>query len=331
MLAEAGRSRRATWARWSPGSGRGRSPACGSAWSPRPRSADALAIPAYGVCSLDAIGAAAGPGTVAGRHRRPAQGGLLGRLRATACGSTEPAVDRPADLVARRSWRRATAVGDGRPALRGRCSGCRSATSPRYPPAGALAALAAARVLAGAPSEPLTPLYLRRPDAVEPGRPQGGVVTHRRRAALVTGCAGGTSTRCCRSRPTCSARSSGRPAMFWNELANGHHYVVALDGDGHVVGYAGLAVARRTRRGSRTSRYAGTGSARGIGRPLLDALLDRGGRGRGVRSVLLEVAVDNEPAQRLYDAYGFDGVGVRKGYYQPSNTDALVMRRDERP
>jgi ribosomal-protein-alanine N-acetyltransferase len=53
--------------------------------------------------------------------------------------------------------------------------------------------------------------------------------------------------------------------------------------------------------------------------------------GRGVRSVLLEVAVDNEPAQRLYDAYGFVGVGVRKGYYQPSNTDALVMRRDERP
>jgi ribosomal-protein-alanine N-acetyltransferase len=41
------------------------------------------------------------------------------------------------------------------------------------------------------------------------------------------------------------------------------------------------------------------------------------------------VAVDNAPAQRLYDAYGFVGVGVRQGYYQPSNTDALVMRRDE--
>src|SRR5262249_22281754 len=29
--------------------------------------------------------------------------------------------------------------------------------------------------------------------------------------------------------------------MFWNELANGHHYLVALDGDGSVLGYAGLS------------------------------------------------------------------------------------------
>jgi ribosomal-protein-alanine N-acetyltransferase len=31
----------------------------------------------------------------------------------------------------------------------------------------------------------------------------------------------------------------------------------------------------------------------------------------------------------MYDQYGFDVVGVRRGYYQPSNTDALVMRREE--
>ncbi|MFI6075934.1 tRNA (adenosine(37)-N6)-threonylcarbamoyltransferase complex dimerization subunit type 1 TsaB [Actinoplanes sp. NPDC051343] len=37
-----------------------------------------------------------------------------------------------------------------------------------YPPGAALVALAAPRIRAGAPSEPLTPLYLRRPDAVEP-------------------------------------------------------------------------------------------------------------------------------------------------------------------
>jgi ribosomal-protein-alanine N-acetyltransferase len=44
--------------------------------------------------------------------------------------------------------------------------------------------------------------------------------------------------------------------------------------------------------------------------------------------MLLEVAVDNGPAQRLYAEYGFETVGVRRGYYQPTNTDALVMRRD---
>jgi hypothetical protein len=37
---------------------------------------------------------------------------------------------------------------------------------PAYPPAYALAELAADRVRAGAPGERLVPLYLRRPDAV---------------------------------------------------------------------------------------------------------------------------------------------------------------------
>ena len=42
--------------------------------------------------------------------------------------------------------------------------------------------------------------------------------------------------------------------------------------------------------------------------------------------MLLEVAADNGPAQRLYDRNGFDVIGVRRGYYQATNTDALVMR-----
>jgi ribosomal-protein-alanine N-acetyltransferase len=46
-----------------------------------------------------------------------------------------------------------------------------------------------------------------------------------------------------------------------------------------------------------------------------------------VTQTLLEVAVDNAPAQRLYAAYDFEPVGIRRGYYQPSNTDALVMMR----
>ena len=65
---------------------------------------------------------------------------------------------------------------------------------------------------------------------------------------------------------------------------------------------------------------------RGIGRQLLLALLAEAER-RGARSVLLEVAADNAPAQRLYATYGFEPIGIRRGYYQPSNTDALIMRR----
>jgi ribosomal-protein-alanine N-acetyltransferase len=66
----------------------------------------------------------------------------------------------------------------------------------------------------------------------------------------------------------------------------------------------------------------------GIARLLLDDLLGQA-HNEGVTHTLLEVAVDNAPAQALYDRYGFEVVGVRRGYYQPSNTDALVMRRDE--
>jgi hypothetical protein len=43
---------------------------------------------------------------------------------------------------------------------------------PDHPDPVALAAAAAGRVRAGAPADALTPLYLRRPDAVEPGRPK---------------------------------------------------------------------------------------------------------------------------------------------------------------
>jgi tRNA threonylcarbamoyl adenosine modification protein YeaZ len=43
---------------------------------------------------------------------------------------------------------------------------------PRYPDALQLALLAAERIAAGAPAAPPEPLYLRRPDAREPGRPK---------------------------------------------------------------------------------------------------------------------------------------------------------------
>lgn len=115
-------------------------------------------------------------------------------------------------------------------------------------------------------------------------------------------------------------------AMFWNELANGNHYLVALDDEGALVGYAGLAV-NAPEAWVQNIAVRRDAQRRGTGRALLEALLAEARR-RGARAVLLEVAVDNVPAQRLYAAYGFEPVGVRRGYYQPSNKDALVMRRD---
>ncbi|SCG56363.1 ribosomal protein S18-alanine N-acetyltransferase [Micromonospora inositola] len=117
------------------------------------------------------------------------------------------------------------------------------------------------------------------------------------------------------------------PAMFWNELANGHHYLVATD-DGELLGYAGLTVVPPDEAWVQNIAVRRDAQRRGIGRLLLEALLAEADR-RGARSTLLEVAADNGPAQRLYATYGFEPIGVRRGYYQPSNTDALVMRRNE--
>ena len=114
-------------------------------------------------------------------------------------------------------------------------------------------------------------------------------------------------------------------AMFWNELASGHHYVAALEGE-ELIGYAGLSV-NGDEGWVQNIAVRQDRQRREIGRALLQALLAEAAR-RRVQGVLLEVAVDNGTAQRLYDSFGFEPVGVRRGYYQPSNTDALVMRRD---
>jgi ribosomal-protein-alanine N-acetyltransferase len=110
--------------------------------------------------------------------------------------------------------------------------------------------------------------------------------------------------------------------MFWNELAQRHFYLVARDG-AKLVGYAGLAVVGPDEAWVQNIAVRRDAQRHGIGRRLLEALLEEAGK----RKVLLEVAVDNEPAQRLYATYDFEPVGVRRGYYQPSNTDALVMMR----
>src|SRR6187397_596477 len=48
----------------------------------------------------------------------------------------------------------------------------------------------------------------------------------------------------------------------------------------------------------------------------------------GAEAVSLEVRVSNWGAQRLYSRYGFRPVGIRKGYYQETGEDALVMWAD---
>jgi [ribosomal protein S18]-alanine N-acetyltransferase len=46
------------------------------------------------------------------------------------------------------------------------------------------------------------------------------------------------------------------------------------------------------------------------------------------RGFTLEVRVSNEPAIELYEGLGFQGQGVRRGYYTDNREDALIMWRE---
>lgn len=61
----------------------------------------------------------------------------------------------------------------------------------------------------------------------------------------------------------------------------------------------------------------------GWGRMLFSALLE----GTEAGTVFLEVRQGNDPAISLYKSCGFEVVGIRRGYYQPQGSDAVVMRR----
>jgi tRNA threonylcarbamoyl adenosine modification protein YeaZ len=130
----------------------------------------ALSIPAYGVCSLDGIGASTTGVTVVATDARRKE--VYWALYRDGARVTDPAVNRPADLAEALAGEAvAAAVGDG--ALR-YADVLPWPVSPerRYPEPVALARLAAARVTSSAAGEALTPLYLRRPDATEPARPK---------------------------------------------------------------------------------------------------------------------------------------------------------------
>lgn len=65
---------------------------------------------------------------------------------------------------------------------------------------------------------------------------------------------------------------------------------------------------------------------RGLGLRLLEHLMARAWE-RGGKECFLEVRASNGPAYRLYERYGFNEIGRRRGYYPSADgrEDALVM------
>ncbi|WP_406383325.1 tRNA (adenosine(37)-N6)-threonylcarbamoyltransferase complex dimerization subunit type 1 TsaB [Streptomyces sp. NBC_01618] len=127
----------------------------------------ALSVPVHGICTLDGLAYAAGqtglegPFAVATDARRKEV--YWARYEDCRTRVTEPAVDRPADIAEQLAS--VPVVGAGAVLYP---EAFPDARRPEHVSAGALAALAAERLAAGAELLPPRPLYLRRPDAQVP-------------------------------------------------------------------------------------------------------------------------------------------------------------------
>ena len=113
-------------------------------------------------------------------------------------------------------------------------------------------------------------------------------------------------------------------SSFYDEMSNNlAKYYVAKLPSGEIAGYAGtwhiideghittIAVKKEYLRNH-------------IGETIIKAIIDDCYRDN-VKYLTLEVRVSNIPAIKLYEKYGFQSLGTRKGYYQDNNEDALIM------
>ena len=116
-------------------------------------------------------------------------------------------------------------------------------------------------------------------------------------------------TRATTSSPSSTSRARRTTSPTGEPVLVGYGGLIAYDDEAHV---ATLGVTKALQ-------------GEGIGSLLLDDLLAEADRRSPV--VLLEVRADNDAAQQLYRRRGFVEIGRRRGYYQPSGADAVVMKR----
>ncbi len=293
----------------------------------------ALGVPVHGVCTLDGLAYAAdldGPFVVATDARRKEV--YWARYADSRTRVTDPAVDRPADIADEVAGLPAVGAGallypDTFPA----------AHEPEHVSAAALASLAVERLAAGVelpprpgrctcagrtPRCPRTTRWSPPSDRIpEPSAARDALVGHRPVLEL---------------EKDLFPEDAWSRGMFWSELAHARgaeatrRYLVAevtgeqYEGGVRVIGYAGLAT-NGDQADVQTIAVARDHWGTGLGATLLTELLTAASEFE-CAEVMLECRVDNVRAQKLYERFGFAPIGFRRGYYQPGNVDALVMR-----
>ena len=102
-------------------------------------------------------------------------------------------------------------------------------------------------------------------------------------------------------------------------------YIIAKENN-EVVGFAGILVVldEATLNNIVVKKSC---RCRGIGGELLETLIDLCAD-LNLKSFTLEVNVENIPAIKLYEKFGFKNLGIRKKYYNNS-TDAYIMTKSD--
>ena len=102
------------------------------------------------------------------------------------------------------------------------------------------------------------------------------------------------------------------------------HFVVALDQEESIIGYAGVFAPGHTEADILTVGVVPNHRGQGIAKALM-ALLTDWANAQGSTAMMLEVKIDNHEAIGLYEALGYLKLNVRKDYFG-AGLDAQVMR-----
>ena len=102
------------------------------------------------------------------------------------------------------------------------------------------------------------------------------------------------------------------------------HFVVALDNEQNIIGYAGVFAPGAAEADVLTVGVVPNFRGQGIARQLMSLLTDWAAN-QGSTAMMLEVKVDNVEAIGLYESLGYSKLNTRKDYFGPG-LDALVMR-----
>jgi len=121
--------------------------------------------------------------------------------------------------------------------------------------------------------------------------------------------------------------SMGQFKEEFSGIPKTRYFIVALDSDKQIVGYAGvMVVASGVDADVLTVAVLPEARRQGIARHFMESL-EKWAQMRVSPAMMLEVGVDNTYAIALYESLGYSIINTRKNYYGPG-LEAHVMRKE---